>query len=53
MVDYKSGGLDDDSMDTYRRQLLGYSKAIAAIWPSYRVYAGLVVGEGDWVAIDG
>jgi len=53
VVDYKSGGLDDESMDTYRRQLLGYRKAIAAIWPGSKVHAGLVVGEGDWVAIDG
>lgn len=51
VVDYKSGGLDNAAMDTYRRQLLGYRRAVAAIWPDREVHAGLVVGEGDWVPI--
>ena len=51
VIDYKSGGLDDASMENHQRQLLGYRRAVAAIWPGREVHAGLVVGEGDWVDI--
>ncbi len=52
VVDYKSGGLDEQTMATYRNQVQAYRRAVAAIWPDRRVRAGLVVGEGDWVPID-
>lgn len=53
VIDYKSGGLEGETLDVYRHQLLDYRRAVAAIWPGRVVHAGLVAGEGDWIAIDG
>jgi ATP-dependent helicase/nuclease subunit A len=52
VVDYKGGGLDDESLLQYRAQLGTYRRAVAAIWPGREVRAGLIVGEGEWVAMD-
>lgn len=53
VVDYKSGGFDEAALAQHRRQLGRYRRAIAAIWPGRAVSAGLVVGDGDWLAIEG
>jgi ATP-dependent helicase/nuclease subunit A len=53
IVDYKSGLLGDHAMADYRAQLACYRRAVAEIWPEREVRAGLIAGEGEWIAVEG
>ena len=53
IVDYKSGLLGDEAMADYRAQLGCYRRAVAEIWPEREVRAGLIAGEGEWIAMEG
>jgi ATP-dependent helicase/nuclease subunit A len=52
VVDYKGGLLGAEAMAGYRAQLAGYCAAVATLWPGREVRAGLIVGDGEWLAID-
>jgi len=51
VVDYKGGLLGAEAMVGYRAQLAGYCAAVAALWPGREVRAGLLVGDGEWLAM--